>query len=112
MKLLTAIVAPDQVERVTVALDVAGLRVTTVTATQAPGMESGRSLQYKGIAYTDQRCARIEILVDDVDLDVAVALVAPAAGQPAEGVIVWVSAVEAPTTLRPLARSREFATQS
>jgi nitrogen regulatory protein P-II 1 len=112
MKLLTAIVAPDQVERVTAALDGAGLTITTMTATQAPGVESRRRLQYKGIAYADQRCVRLEILVDDVDLEVALALVAPAAGQPAEGVIVWVSAVEALTTRQPAARPLEFASQS
>lgn len=108
MKLLTAVMAPSRLERITTALDGAGLTVTTVATAQASGMGESASQRYKGVEYRDQRCVRLEVLVDDVDLERAVALVATADDQASGAIVVWVSEVAEMSQVR----AREFVSQS
>jgi len=112
MKLLTAVVTPNQVQRITAALDGAGLAATTVASAQASGLASGPSLQYKGVEYRDQRCVRLEVLVSDVDLEYAVALVAPTGAGATEGVTVWAVDVDDLSAMTPPARVPELANQT
>jgi len=111
MKLLTAVIAPEHIERVTCALDDAGLTATTVATAQASGMKGGSSQKYKGVAYHDQRCVRLEVLVGDVDIDVAVAVVTTSGGAASDDVVVWVSEVVARSAAQPFAHAREVVSQ-
>jgi len=94
MKLLTALIAADQLQRVAGALDSAGITATTVASAEAPGLKGGASLTHRGSVYRDQRCVRLEMLVSDADVEIAFGLLAPSGGPASDGLIVWSSDVE------------------
>ena len=102
MKLLTAVIAPDRLDGVIAALDGAGLRATTIASAQASGLQIGPRLQHRGAEYRDQRCVRLEVLVADVNAEVAVGLLARAGGPDPDALIVWISDVDRPATSKPL----------
>jgi len=108
MKLLTAVVAPSRLKPITTALDGAGLTVTTVATAQASGMGAAANQRYKGVEYHDQRCVRLEVLIHEVDLDRAVALVLAIDDEASGDIVVWVSEVAEPSRVR----AREFVSQS
>lgn len=104
MKLLTAVIATNQLQRVTVALDDAGLTATTVASAHAPGLRGRARLWHRGSEYSDERCVRLEILVSDADAEAAVGLLAMPGGPVPDGLIVWSSDVDDLTTPRPMGR--------
>ncbi len=103
MKLLTAVIGPDRIERVTDALKDASLPTATMASGQASGLEGGRILGYKGVTYRDQRCTRIELLVSDLDLKAAVDILRKECGEAPGALIVWASNVEDLAALDPSA---------
>lgn len=111
MKLLTAVIAENQLQRVTEALDGAGLMATTVASAQAPGLEGRASLRHRGTAYRDRRCVRLEVLVSDVDAGVAVGLLATSGGPTSDGLMVWSSDVEDLAVPQSMARLRPYASE-
>ena len=102
MKLLTAVIAPHRLGRVIAALDGAGFAATTIASAQASGLQDAPRLQHRGAEYRDQRCVRLEVLVSDVNAEVAVGLLTRAGGPDPDALIVWTSDVDRPPTSRPL----------
>ena len=92
MKLVTAVIAADRAYGVIAALDVAGLRATTMASTEAPWLK-GRSLSHRGAQYRDKRCVRVEILVSEHDAEIAFGILAPAGEIASDEIIVWFSEV-------------------
>ncbi len=103
MKLLTAVIAPNRLGRVTAALDGVGLRATTVATAQASWLQGGQKVQHRSVEHRDQRCVRLEILVSDLDAEVAVGLLARVGGPDPGDLIVWTSDVDRPTIPKALA---------
>lgn len=112
MKLLTAVIAPNRLARVTAALDGVGLRATTVATAQASWLEGGQKVQLRGVEHRDQRCVRLEILVNDLDAEVAVGLLVRVGGPDSGDLIVWTSDVDRPTIPRVLAAASETMSRS
>ena len=111
MKLLTAIIPADQLQRVTAALDSAGTMATTVATAEAPGLKGGANLWHRGTPYRDQRCVRLEILSSDVDVEITLGLLAPSGGVAPDGLIVWSTDVDdlaIPAVPDHVARSEEM----
>lgn len=102
MKLLTVVIAPHRLARVTAALDSAGLTATTVATAQASGLQDGKTVHHRGVERRDQRCVRLEILVSDLNAEVAVGLLARAGGPDAGELILWASDVDCPAIPKPL----------
>lgn len=94
MKLLTAVIPANELQRVTAALDDAGLTATTVASAQAPGLRGRAHLWHRGSEYRDERCVRLEVLVSDVEAGPAVGLLATPGGPVPEGLIVWSSDID------------------
>ncbi len=94
MKLLTAVIAPNRLPGVTAALDHAGIPATVVGTAQASRLEGGAKLEYRGVGYRDQRCVRIEILLRDPDLELAVDTLKLSGGHADGGLTVWASDVD------------------
>ena len=71
MKLITAIVKPFKVDDVKDALKEAGIAGMTITEVKGFGRQSGHTEVYRGAEYTIDFVpkVRIEILVDDGDVD-------------------------------------------
>jgi len=106
MKLLTAVIPTNQLQRATAALDDAGLTVTTVASAQAPGLRGRARLWHRGSEYGDERCVRLEVLVSDVDAEAAVGLLATAGGPAPDSLIVWSSDVDDLATAQPVGTIR------
>lgn len=97
MKLITAIVKPFRVGDVREALTSAGVRGLTVSEVQGFGRQGGHTEVYRGAEYRVDFVpkARMEVLVDDADVDRVVEVIVAAAqtGKIGDGK-VWVQHVE------------------
>ena len=103
MKLVTAIIKPFKLDDVKAALEVLGVQGLTVSEVQGFGRQKGHTEVYRGAEYTVDLVpkVRVEVLVDDVDVDKTVDAVVEASrtGKIGDGK-VWV------TTLTTVVRVR------
>jgi len=97
MKLVTAVIKPFRLEAVKKAVEEAGLVGLTVSEATGHGRQKGHTEIYRGAEYTVDLVpkVRVEVLVDDAEVDHVVDRMIRAArtGQIGDGK-VWVSAVE------------------
>ena len=97
MKLITAIVKPFKLDDVKDALKAAGVQGITVSEARGFGRQGGHTETYRGAEYQIDFVpkVRIELVVDDLDVDRAVDAIkaAAATGKIGDGKI-WVTAVE------------------
>lgn len=103
MKLITAIIKPFKLEDVKTALDACGIRGMTVAEVSGFGRQRGHTEAYRGANYTVDLVpkVRIELVVDDADVDSTVAAIIASAhtGKIGDGK-VWVTPVESMTRVR------------
>jgi nitrogen regulatory protein P-II 1 len=103
MKLITAIVKPAKLEDVKSALSSHGVAGMTVSEASGFGRQRGHTEVYRGTEYTVDLIAkvRIEVLVDDKDVDGVVSVISSAAstGSVGDGK-VWVTPVESVIRVR------------
>ncbi len=96
MKLITAVIKPFQLDAVKEALGSLGVAGMTVTEVTGYGRQKGHTEVYRGAEYTVDFVPkiRIEILVDDLDVDKVVEGIVTAArtGRIGDGK-VWVTEV-------------------
>jgi nitrogen regulatory protein P-II 1 len=97
MKLITAVIKPYQLDAVKDALQALGVAGMTVTEVSGYGRQKGHVEVYRGAEYSVDFVpkARVEVLVDDVDIDKTVEAIVSAArtGRIGDGK-VWVSPVD------------------
>jgi nitrogen regulatory protein P-II 1 len=97
MKLITAIVKPAKVDDIKVALQAVGIAGMTVSETRGFGRQKGHTEIYRGAEYTVDFIpkVRIEVLVDDKDLQSIIDTIVNAAntGSIGDGKL-WVTSVE------------------
>ena len=100
MKLITAVIRPIRLERVSAALEQAGFVGLTATEVQGRGTQGGRTEYYRGQAFdvTFRTKIKIELLVHEDRLDLALDTIVATAKTGDEGSIgdgkVWVTEVE------------------
>ena len=103
MKLVTAIVKPFKLDEVKEALKGADLHGMTVTEVQGFGRQAGHTEIYRGTEYKIDFVpkARIEVLVDDGDVDRVVEVIVGAArtGKIGDGK-VWITPVDSVVRVR------------
>jgi nitrogen regulatory protein P-II 1 len=103
MKLVTAVIKPHKWEEVRAALEAYGVRGMTVAEVSGYGRQKGHTEVYRGAEYDIALVpkVRLEIVVDDVDVDGVVAVVTKAAatGSIGDGK-VWVTPVETVVRVR------------
>ena len=103
MKLVTAIIKPFKLEDVKSALEGAGVQGLTVSEASGFGRQGGHTEVYRGAEYTVDLVpkVRLEVVVDDVDVDAVVeAIVASArTGKIGDGK-VWVTQVDSIVRVR------------
>lgn len=103
MKLVTAVVKPHQVDEIKSNLNTIGVQGMTVTEAQGYGRQGGHTETYRGteykVSFTPK--SRLEIVVDDAQVDSVVETVAEAArtGKIGDGKI-WVTSVEMMVRIR------------
>ena len=103
MKLITAIVKPARVDDIKVALQSNGIQGMTVSEASGFGRQKGHTEIYRGAEYIVDLIpkVRIEILVDDADLNRILDLVVNTANSGAIGDgKVWVTPVETVVRVR------------
>ncbi|MFM7094909.1 MAG: P-II family nitrogen regulator [Actinomycetota bacterium] len=97
MKLITAIVKPFKLDDVKDALKTVGIQGMTVSEVRGFGRQGGHSETYRGAEYTIEFVpkVRVELVVDDGDVDKAVSAIRTAAntGKIGDGK-VWITSVE------------------
>ena len=97
MKLITAILKPFKLDDVKDALQAAGITGMTVSEASGFGRQRGHTEVYRGAEYTVDLVpkVRLEILVNDVDVDSALDLIVKTAstGSIGDGK-VWTTSVE------------------
>lgn len=97
MKLVTAIIKPHKWEDVREALAAAGIDGMTVTEASGYGQQKGHTEVYRGAEYEVNLVPklRLEVVVDDVDVEMVVSTIVSAAqtGKIGDGK-VWVIPVE------------------
>ena len=97
MKLITAIVKPFKLDEVKDALKAIGIQGMTVSEVRGFGRQGGHSETYRGAEYTIEFVpkVRVELVVDDADVDKAVSAIRTAAntGKIGDGK-VWSTSVE------------------
>ena len=97
MKLITAIVKPFKLDDVKDALKTLGIQGMTVSEVRGFGRQGGHSETYRGAEYTIEFVpkVRVEIVIDDADVDRAVSAIRTAAntGKIGDGK-VWITSVE------------------
>ena len=97
MKLVTAVIKPHKWEDVRVALEAAGVTGMTVGEVSGYGRQKGHTEVYRGAEYDIALVpkVRVEIAVDDADVEPVVSAIVAAAqtGRIGDGK-VWVSPVE------------------
>ncbi len=97
MKQVTAVVKPFKLEDVKAALEVLGVQGLTVSEVQGFGRQRGHTEVYRGAEYTVDFVpkVRIDVIVDDTDVEKIVAAIVEAArtGKIGDGK-VWVSNIE------------------
>ena len=110
VKLITAIVKPFKLDDVKTALKDAGVTGMTVTEVQGFGRQSGHTEVYRGAEYTIDFVpkVRVEILVDDGDVDRVVQKLLETArtGKIGDGK-VWVTPVSSLVRIRTGERDGE-----
>ena len=103
MKLVTAVVKPHQVDEIKTQLNSIGVQGMTVTEAQGYGRQGGHTETYRGteykVSFTPK--SRLEIVVDDAEIDAVVQTVAEAArtGKIGDGKI-WVTDVSVMVRIR------------
>lgn len=97
VKLITAIVKPFKLDEVKDALKAIGIQGMTVSEVRGFGRQGGHSETYRGAEYTIEFVpkVRVELVVDDADVDKAVSAIRTAAntGKIGDGK-VWITSVE------------------
>jgi nitrogen regulatory protein P-II 1 len=97
MKLITAIIKPFKLDDVKAALQVTGITGITVSEASGFGRQRGHTEVYRGAEYTVDLIpkVRLEVLVDDKDVDVIVDVIVKAAstGSIGDGK-VWTTPVD------------------
>jgi nitrogen regulatory protein P-II 1 len=103
MKLLTAVIKPYKLDDVRTALERVGVHGMTVSEASGYGRQRGHTEVYRGAEYVVDLVpkVRLEVLVDDHDLETVLAAVLAAAqtGKIGDGK-VWVVPVEAVARVR------------
>jgi nitrogen regulatory protein P-II 1 len=103
MKLVTAIIKPFKLDDVKAALETLGVLGLTVSEVRGYGRQKGHTEVYRGAEYTVDLVpkVRVEILVDDLDVDKVLDTVTESArtGKIGDGK-VWVSSVDAVVRVR------------
>ncbi len=103
MKLVTAVVKPHKWEEVREALETFGVTGMTVSEVSGYGRQKGHTEVYRGAEYTIDFVpkVRIELLVDDADVERLLEAVVAAArtGKIGDGK-VWVTPLESITRIR------------
>lgn len=103
MKLVTAVIKPHKWDEVREALEAFGVTGMTVSEVSGYGRQKGHTEVYRGAEYDIALVPkiRIEIIVDDVDVEDISGLVVKAAqtGRIGDGK-VWVSPIESVTRVR------------
>ena len=103
MKLVTAVVKPHKWEDVRVALETIGVTGMTVSEVSGYGRQKGHTEVYRGAEYDIARVpkVRLEIALDDEDVESVVATIVSAAqtGRIGDGK-VWVTPVESVVRVR------------
>ena len=103
MKLVTAVIKPHKWEDVRVALETIGVTGMTVAEVSGYGRQKGHTEVYRGAEYDIALVPkiRIEIALDDEDVDAVVSAVVSAAqtGRIGDGK-VWVSPLESVVRVR------------
>ena len=103
MKLVTAVIKPHKWEDVRVALEAAGVTGMTVGEVSGYGRQKGHTEVYRGAEYDISLVpkVRIEIAVDDLDVETVVAAIVGAAqtGRIGDGK-VWVVPVDSVIRVR------------
>ena len=97
MKLITAIVKPFKLDDVKDALKAIGILGMTVSEVRGFGRQGGHSETYRGAEYNIEFVpkVRVELVVDDADVDKAISAIRNAAntGKIGDGK-VWITSVE------------------
>ena len=110
MKLVTAIIKPFKLEEVKIALENLGLQGLTVSEVSGFGRQRGHTEVYRGAEYTVDLVPklRIEVLVDDADVDDVVEVVVKSAqtGRIGDGK-VWTVPVDTVVRVRTGERGAE-----
>ncbi|QIK76984.1 P-II family nitrogen regulator [Nocardioides piscis] len=103
MKLVTAVIKPHKWEDVRAALETVGVTGMTVSEVSGYGRQKGHTEVYRGAEYDISLVPkiRIEIVVDDADVEVVTGSIVQAArtGRIGDGK-VWVSPVESVVRVR------------
>ncbi|HEU4542319.1 MAG TPA: P-II family nitrogen regulator [Jiangellaceae bacterium] len=103
MKLVTAVIKPFKLDEVRTALETFGVQGMTVTDASGYGRQKGHTEVYRGAEYTVDLVpkTRLEVLVDDTDVDDVVDVIVKAAqtGKIGDGK-VWVTSVDAVVRVR------------
>jgi len=103
MKLVTAIIKPFKLDDVKAALETLGVLGLTVSEVRGYGRQKGHTEVYRGAEYTVDLVpkVRVEILVDDLDVDKVLDTVSESArtGKIGDGK-VWVTGVDAVVRVR------------
>jgi len=103
MKLVTAVIKPHKWEEVRAALETVGVTGMTVSEVSGYGRQKGHTEVYRGAEYDIALVpkVRIEIVVDDGDVDAVTEAVVSAAqtGQIGDGK-VWVTPVDSVVRVR------------
>jgi len=110
MKLITAIVKPHRVADIKDALQTAGVRGMTVSEVSGFGRQKGHTEVYRGAEYTVDLVpkVRIEVLVEDADMDAIVDVIVKSAGTGAIGDgKVWVTPVDTVVRVRTNERDND-----
>ena len=110
MKLITAIVKPHRVADIKDALQSAGVRGMTVSEVSGFGRQKGHTEVYRGAEYTVDLVpkVRIEVLVEDADMDAIVDVIVKSAGTGAIGDgKVWVTPVDTVVRVRTNERGHD-----
>ena len=107
MKLVTAVIKPHKWEDVRAALETVGVTGMTVSEVSGYGRQKGHTEVYRGAEYDIALVpkVRVEIVVDDQDVDAVTGAIVTAAqtGQIGDGK-VWVQAGESVVRVRTGAR--------
>jgi nitrogen regulatory protein P-II 1 len=103
MRLVTAVIKPHKLDEVKAALKVAGIQGMTVTEARGFGRQRGHTEVYRGAEYEIDFVpkVRIEVLVDEPQLDSVIQAIMDAArsGTIGDGKI-WVSPAETVVRIR------------
>ncbi|MEN3357323.1 MAG: nitrogen regulatory protein 1 [Mycobacteriales bacterium] len=103
MKLVTAIIKPFKLDDVKAALETLGVLGLTISEVRGYGRQKGHTEVYRGAEYTVDLVpkVRVEVLVDDLDVDKVVDTVTESArtGKIGDGK-VWVSTVDTVVRVR------------